>query len=448
MNLINILVIAISILTILSALSLVFGSTKAEKKRSLWFLAAAIGEVMWGVSIAAALSLPPSEAGYELMPWLIKGIYVGAMLMDSTILGYVSWKYKFGKVLTSFFLIVGAIMSVIFLYDPSVLYSSFTLSYSGNSVAIDMSKGFYLAYILYFCTLVPAFCLSLVYRIKHATSKDTKKGYLFFLIGLAIAGGASLVFDLLMPLNRYDLIWVGPLLIGLVMMGFYYAVLRYRMITLSTGWLKTMSSIVLVSGGIVVYLLIFHLVFSALFRVSSPSPQVLLLNFIMVAIVILLTPAISEIWSMVKSLIMTRQIDLAYIVKKLSKLDRRKLNYKDISGFLSEHMHYSYVGFLINGRYSVSGDQKIPAETLAEISKLDMPPKGMWQNLTLLDKETVKSCGISRVAVLTNTNGDPIAQVVLGKPTTKATLDREDISDTELIINLIGTMIENGGRKS
>ena len=448
MNLINVLVIAISILTILSALALVFGSAKSERKRSLWFLAAAIGEVMWGVSIAIALSLPPTEAGYAAMPWFIKGIYVGAILMDSTILGYVSWKYKWGRTITSLFLVVGAVMSVIFLYDPSVLYTSYTLSYSGNALHIDMSKWFYPAYIVYFCTLVPAFCLALIYQIKHAPSKEARNGYLFFLIGLAIAGFFSLIFDLIMPTSRYDLIWVGPLLIGLTMMGFYYSVLRYRMITLSTGWLKLMSSIVLVSGVVIVYLLIFHVVFSALFKVSSPSYQVILLNFIMVAIVLLLAPAIAEIWAMIKSLIMTKQIDIAYVVKKLSRLDWKKTNYKEISGFLAEHMHFTYVGFLVNGRYYSDDDYKIPVDKLAEVPKLPYPDKGIWQNMNQLDKNVVKEYGIYRVAMLLDTQGEMIGQVLLGKPTTKTNLDREDQAEVEIILSLIGTMAENGSRRS
>ncbi|MBR2836863.1 hypothetical protein IKE79_00725 [Candidatus Saccharibacteria bacterium] len=444
---INILVIAIAVLTILSAVALMCGSNKQEKRRSLWFLAAAIGEVMWGVSIAVALSLPPTDGGYATMPLAVKGIYVGAIVMDSAMLGYVSWKYKFGKILTSLFIIAGVVLAGIFLYDPSVLYSSFTLAHTGNSVTIDVSRGWYVAYIAYFCTIVPAFCLSLVYKIRHSSNKDTKKGYLFFLVGLAVAGFMSLIFDLIMPLSRYDLIWVGPLLIGLTMMGFYYAVLRYRMISLTTGWLKMMSTLVLASGVVIVYLLVFHLIFSALFKVASPSPQVILLNFIMVAIVLALAPAIAEIWAMIKSLIMTKQIDIAYIVKKLSKLDRRKLNYKDISGFLAEHLHFEYVGFLLNGRYFVKDESKMPAEVLAKIAKLPMPAKGIWQSVSGLGSEA-KNEGLTRVAVMTNTNGGVIGHVILGKPTTKAALDREDVARLEMIIDLMGTIIENGGRKS
>lgn len=451
MNLINILVIAISVLTILSAIALVCGSSKKERGRSMWFFAAAVGEVMWGVGIAVALSLPPTEAGYAAMPWVLKCLYVGALIMDSTMLGYVAWKYKTGKIATSIFLIIAAVLSVIFLYDPTVLYTGFTLSYNGNTVDYLMPVDggwFFAVYIAFFCTVVPAFCLALIYQIKHAKSKNIKRGYLFFLIGLAVAGFMSLIFDLILAPSRYDLIWIGPLLIGLVMLGFYYAVLRYRLITLSTGWLKAMSTVVLVSMVVIVYLLIFHLIFSALFRVSSPSFQVILLNFIMVAIVLLLAPAIAEIWAMIKSLIMTKQIDMAYIVKKLSRVDWRRANYKEMAGFLAEHMHFEYVGFLINGKYYAGDDYKIPVDKLVEVPKLKRPAKGIWQNVSGLDKNLIKEYGVHRVAMLLDTNGEMVGQVILGRPVSKANLDKQDQAETEMLLSLIGTMMENGSRRS
>lgn len=447
MHLIYILVIAVSCLTIMSALALIFGSSKAERRHSLWFLAAAIGEVIWGVSIAIYLSLGTGSVDYDVAPWLIKGIYVGAILMDSMILGYVSWKYRYGKVLTSLFIAAGAVLSTIFLYDPSVLYSSFTLSNTGNYISIDMGKGFYVAYIVYFCTLVPAFCLFLIYRIQKATSRDAKKGYLFFLIGLAIAGGFSLVFDLILPMSRYDLIWVGPLLIGLTMMGFYYAVLRYRMIQLSTGWLKLLSSVVIVSGAIILYLLIFHLVFSAMFKVANPSFQVILLNFIMIAIALLLAPAISETMAMVRSLITMKQIDIAYIVKRITSLNRkRKLDYKEIAGFLAEHMHFDRVGFLVNGKFYGSADFEIAPDELVGIEKLRKPEHGVWQSMT--DMKGVRRLEISRIGVLTNSNGDAIGQVIFGKPVAKTRLDRKDLTEIEMVLNLMAVVVENGGRIS
>jgi hypothetical protein len=252
-----------------------------------------------------------------------------------------------------------------------------------------------------------------------------RKGHLFFLIGLLVAGGLSLVFDIILPPTRYDLIWVGPLTIGLVILGFYYAILRFKMISLSTSWLKVTSYVVIISSAVIVYLLIFHLVFSALFKVANPSFQVILLNFIMIGIVLLLAPAISEIHSLTKSWILTKQIDIAYIVKKITALNRRKLDLKEVSGFLAEHMHFTHVGFLVNGRFYGSDDFRLPSEELATIEKLKIPEKGVWQDVKGLPQGDDKGTEISRIGVMTNAKGETIGQIILGAPVSKMTLAPE-----------------------
>lgn len=448
MHLIYILVIIVSVLTVLSGLTLVFGSAKSEKSHSAWFLSAAIGEAIWGLSISVFLALGSGSVQQEVAPWLVKGIYGGAILMDVALLGYISWKYKSGKAVTTLFAIIGLILLVVFAYDPSVLYSSINLSNTGNAITIDFSKWFYVAYAVYFCAITPAFCGYLVYQIRHARNRKTKKGYSFFLIGLLVAGGLSLVFDIILPPSRYDLIWVGPLTIGLVILGFYYAILRFKMISLSTGWLKVMSYVVIISSAVIVYLLIFHLVFSALFKVANPSFQVVLLNFIMIGIVLLLAPAIAEIHALTKSWILTKQIDIAYIVKKITALNRRKLDLKEVSGFLAEHMHFAQVGFLVNGRFYGSDDFRVSSDELSAISKLKKPEKGVWQDVKGLPAGDGKESAISRIGVMTNAKGEVLGQLILGAPLSKATLDRKDLTEVEMIVNLMAVVIENGGRKS
>lgn len=448
MHLIHILVTVVAVLTILSALALVFGSSKSEKIHSIWFFTAAIGEAIWGISIAVFLSIGNGSAEYDIASWLVKGIYLGAIVMDVALLGYISWKYKSGKFLTVLFAIIGIGLSAILCYDPSVLYSSINLANSGNSISIDMSRGFYLSYAIYFCAITPALCSFLIYKIRHTANKKMKKGYWFFLIGLAIAGFLSLIFDIILPPNRYDLIWVGPLTIGLVIIGFYYAILRFRTISLSTSWLRVLSYIVLIGSAIIIYLLIFHLVFSSLFKIANPSFQVVLLNFIMIAVVLLMTPAISELHAMTKSLILTKQIDVAYIVKKTSAASYKKIDLKELAGFLAEHMHFSYVGFLINGRLYGSEDYRVPADQLIAISKLKSPAHGIWQNFSSLNEETIKDLDISHIGIITDAAGDEIGQIILGKPATKTLLDKKDLMEIEMVISQVAIVVGNGSRKS
>lgn len=443
-----ILVIAVAVLTILAALALVFGSSKSEKPHTLWFLLAAIGEVIWAVSIVWFLSLSPGSFEEAAAPWLVKGIYIGALVMDAALLGYISWRYKIGKFFTIFFIITALVLVVLLSYDPSILYNKILLESSGNSIDIAMGKGFYIAYAIYFCSLNFVLCLFMMYRVRHTTNKKTRRGFLFFLIGLMATGLLSGTFDLVLPPIRYDLIWVGPLAIGLTILGFYFSILKYKMVSLNSSWLRVLSSIVIILSAFTVYLLLFHLVFSALFRVPNPSIQVLLLNFIMIAIVLALVPAFSEISNLTKSLIMTKQIDLPYVVKKLSAMDRKKLDLKEISGFLSEHMHFSYVAFYVKDKLAVADDCKIPTELLTKISKLPTPSRGVWQNITNLSVPLLKESEISRVAVITSASGEVIGYMIFGKPVSKSALDHKDLVEISMIVSLMGTIIEDGGRKS
>lgn len=446
MHFVYILVIAVAILTILAALALVFGSSKSERFHTLWFLLAAIGEVIWAVSIVWFLSLGTSNFDEAAAPWLVKGVYIGALLMDAALLSYIAWRYKFGKYCSVFFIIIGLVLVVLLSYDPSILYNKIILEGAGNSIDIAMDKWFYIAYAVYFCTLNFILCLFMIYRIRHTANKKSRKGFIFFLIGLMATGLLSGVFDLVLPPFRYDLIWVGPLTIGLTILGFYFSILKYKMVSLNSSWLRIMSSIVIILSAFIVYLLIFHLVFSALFKVPNPSAQVLLLNFIMIAIVLALVPAFSEISNLTKSLIMTKQIDLPYVVKKLSVVDRKKIDFKDVSGFLSEHMHFSYVAFLVKDKLYVADECKIPAELLTKISKLSAPSRGVWQNLTGLNVSLLKEADISRVAVLTSASGEIIGQMIFGKPVSKSALDHKDLVEIAMIVNLMGTIVEDGSR--
>ena len=446
MHLLYILVIIVAVLTVLSALALVLGSAKTEKARSLWFLVAAIGSAIWGMSISVFLSLKNGEIQQMNAPKLVAGIYSGAIVMDVALLGYISWKYKLGKMLTAAFAVIGIALLTVFLYDPSVLYSSINLVSMGNSITIDLGQWFYIAYALFFCTITPVFCGFLIYQIRHSRNKKQKKGYLFFLFGLSVAGLLSLIFDIILPPTRYDLIWIGPLTIGLVIIGFYYAILRFKMITLNANWLRVLSYIVIIGSALIVYLLIFHLVFSALFKIANPSFQVVLLNFIMIAIVLLLTPAISEINALTKSWIMTKQMNIAYIVKKITALNRKQIDLREMAGFLAEHMHFSYVGFIVNGKFYGSDDFRMGASEIEEIAKLKVPEKGVWQNVSQISG--AKELEISRIGVLTNAKGEVIGQMVFGKPVSKVTLDRQDLTEVEMIVNLMAVVIENGGRKS
>ena len=130
---------------------------------------------------------------------------------------------------------------------------------------------------------------------------------------MASFGTSSLIIlicNLILPLfNNWGLIWLGPLALSVTIIAVYYTILRYRMLNLASIWLKIFSYIVIIASIAIVYMVIFSVIFAALFRGSTPSIEVIILNFIMILVFLLLMPATNRLINFVRSLIMGQKVD-------------------------------------------------------------------------------------------------------------------------------------------
>ena len=303
MQLIAILLITVSILTLLSGIAAFFGATKGDRARSAWFLGATIFATIWMVSISLFLI---GNSEWRGMPLIVNLTYVSAIFIDIALLGYINWHKRAGKITALVFLTAGIIFALVFMQNPSLLYTDIILTSAGNSLVTNFGP-FYFTYIAFFCALVPAVLITLFIRIMKTKSDRLKNGDLVLLIGFAISGTVSLVFNLILPLWTWDLIWLGPLAISTTIIAFYYTILRYHTITLKSRWLKILSYIVLIASAAVLYMMVFYVVFIAMFRGSTPSIEVIVLNFIMVLFFLLLMPAMNELMTFVRSLILSEE---------------------------------------------------------------------------------------------------------------------------------------------
>lgn len=300
MQLIVILLITVSVLTFLSGAIMFFGSKKKERTRSAWFFAATIFATIWMLSISLFLVADPSWI--DVIGWHVNWTYISAIFIDIALLGYIAWHEKYGRIATALFVILGLILSGIFLIDPSLLYTDVILSNAGNSLVTNIGP-FYFAYIAFFCLLVPAVIITLFRQIYRSRSLRKRGADLVLLVGFAISGTMSLIFNLILPLWDWSLIWLGPLAISTTILAVYYTILRYRTLNLSSIWLKLLSYIVVVASIAIIYMVIFSIIFAALFRGSTPSTEVIILNFIMILIFLALMPAMNEFIRFTRSLI-------------------------------------------------------------------------------------------------------------------------------------------------
>ena len=440
-SLISILLIVTAVLAVSSGLLSLFGSSRGDRGRSAWLLVSNIGAVIWALSIGIYLALPATAD--SIASNVILGIYTGAMVMSTALLGHMSWKYIWGKVATVFFILWAVALAVLLVGDRGLLYTSYTLSNAGNTVEL-INGWYYWCYTIFFVLNISAFLFATYYHAKHANNKRVRNGDYILLGGLAISGALSATFDLFLPLmGRYDSIWVGPLSVSISMLAYFYAILKYRIISVSTGWLRVMAYVVVLTTGAAIYMLLFYIVFTALFKIPNPSASVLVLNFLMIVIVLLLMPVINEVNASVRSMIMVGQVDLAYVIRKLNRIATKNVDLRDLAGFLADHLHFAYVGFVINGRLYGSKALAVSSDELSKISHLRSVTSGVWQEPTKPVKEILDELDLKAVAELKNAKGKPFGQIIVGKPLGKSNFERRDLVQLEMIINLVAMVIDS-----
>ncbi len=301
MQLIVILLATVSILTFLSGAIVFFGSSKSDRIRSMWYFIAAIFATLWMASIAVFLIASPNFAGNII--WHVNWTFISAIFLDAAFLGYGAWQKKYGKVITFIFLVFGVAISSLILINPRLLYSEVILANTGNSVTMNIGP-LYFAYIAFFGMIVPVIVGTFFNQFIKSRSKRKRFGDIITMASFGISSTVVLIFNLILPLfGNWKLIWLGPIALAITILGVYYTILRYKMLNLSSIWLRIFSFIVVIASIAIVYMVIFSIIFAALFRGSTPSIEVIILNFIMILIFIGLMPAMNGFMTFIRSLI-------------------------------------------------------------------------------------------------------------------------------------------------
>lgn len=301
MHLILILLAIVSFLTFLSGLIVFFGASKGDRIRSAWYFLAALFATIWMGSIGAFIVATPESAG--TIGWHVNWVFISAIFIDTAFLGYSAWKRKYGKIATLLFLAVGLAISIVIAVNPYLLYSEIILSNTGNKIIMNFELLYFL-YIGFFCLIVPVIAGFFLKQFFKTKSKNQRRGDLMTMVSFATSSVVVVIFDLILPFFRnWDLVWLGPLALAATIIGVYYTILRYRMLNLASIWLRIFSYIVVLSSIAMVYMIIFSVIFAALFRGSTPSTEVIVLNFIMILIFLSLMPAMNGLIIFIRSLI-------------------------------------------------------------------------------------------------------------------------------------------------
>ncbi len=154
-------------------------------------------------------------------------------------------------------------------------------------------------------------------------------------------------------------------------------------------------------------------------------------------------PVIREVSAVLRSMIMVGQVDIAYVIKKLNHLATKNVDLRDLAGFLADHLHFTYIGFIINGRLYGSKSLAMSPEELSAISHLKTSGRDIWQQPNKAVQAAFDELGLKAVAELRNAKGKTFGQLVVGKPLGKSSFERRDLIQLEMIINLVATVIDS-----
>ena len=447
MQLTTLLLIIVAILTALSGVAVISGAHKGDRVQAFLFFLTTMAALVWAVGIGIFLSLP-ENVGPEWPNTAINMIYIGAPVMCWGLMAYTCHKYLPGKIGMGILGVVCMVFAALILVKPELLYSSYELNAITGNIVHVRQDAFYILYGVYHFLAVGLYMVGLGYAAFSAKTTSVRKANLMVLVGFTITGVLALVFDFILPyFGKYDTIWVGVFAMSVAWIFHYYAILRYRLLDLSSPWLRSFSKVIVMSLAAIAYLLIFFVIFAALFKVPSPSVQVILLNVLMIIAVMLLFPALNEFSTFVGSLASTDEVDVAYIVKKLTKLVGYDVNLVELATFLCDHLHFQYIGFVMDGEVYGTEEMKFPPEVVEKIGKLKKSSGGIWLEPDDELMKALKKLNVAAVAELRDSKGRIVGQVLFGKSSGHYSLDDRDLVPVEIVMQVVPVVTHPGNHR-
>jgi hypothetical protein len=434
----------VAAMALISGIVVMLGVNRDERGRALWFLLTGIGIAVWCVAMSMFFMLKPGDE--HLADLYTHITYTSAIFLAASIFGYNCWINRTGKIASIFVLLLGGALMIMFNLNPDLMYSGITLNAStGNNIA-NADSWFVYAYFGFIAAVITAYLTVLIVQIRRATNKSIKKGLTVSFVGWFLNGIIAAIFSIFIPFfgNDYSLSWVGPLSMGIVLVAVYFSLLRYRLLVLRSNWLAVASYAMVLTIATMAYMVLFYIVFTTLFKIPNPSMSVLLLNVIMVAIVLLLLPVISEIGATIKSIIFVRSVDMVYIIKKINRLAGQKIDLKELAEFLADRMHFDYVGFLIDGRLWGSEKIDLADNELAMISKMKHSTNYIWLYIDDALQPVFERSNLAAVAQMRNSRGQVFGHILIGRPLGEIKFEQRDLTQVESIVNLVAAIVNKG----
>jgi hypothetical protein len=199
--------------------------------------------------------------------------------------------------------LVSAVVGCLILLNSNLFYTDIIMS-EGNNYAVLADSPLTMAY---FGVLGVFFTVSIIIIIVKAVKSKSatfRRGLTYLGCGLALSSILSGTTNVIMPIiGHSDLFWVGPLSVSITMLFTYFITLRYKLFVNNSRLLQSLTYLVVVAITAIVYTCLFYLIFTLTFKGANPSDEIIIFNFIMIAIVILILPTINHLIEYVKKII-------------------------------------------------------------------------------------------------------------------------------------------------
>lgn len=440
MKLPQFLLILTSIVTFLSAFCILIGSGRKKRLEVLPYFLAILSSSIWSITTFLFVNTSPENS--EVVKYIIPFLFLSPLFMDICLVRYIFRRAKTAKTFfTVFSVLFFFLVTAILFMSPSDFYTSCTISSTGNLIDIaDYSLYIYYAIYFFITTLIIAFAE--LYQFLKAKVPDTRFHLFIAGAGVFITRMFMYVFGIVSPMSTFSTYWLAPVLISLMIAFDYYAILKCRVVDLSSKALKFFSNIILIASGAVCYVMIVYIVLKFLFKANNLSDDVYVLNYIMAAVLFFILPILNSLRDSTKSEIEKDDSHQAEILKKLNKMSTNS-DADKLASFLASEYNLSYVGIVIGSKVHGPKSEKFTNLEIVQIMSLGKPEHGIWQEITSVAKGNLEKHGIKSVAAMLDARGKVFGQILIGTPTGKDDLDESDIENLESIINLISAMIDS-----
>ena len=108
--------------------------------------------------------------------------------------------------------------------------------------------------------------------------------------------------------------------------------------------------------------------------------------------------------------------------------------------FLAEHLHYPYIGIIVDGKLYGSKAVKLGAGEVKNLEKA-RARRGVWVELGGELEKAAKTAGIEGVAELRNSNSETVGKILFGRPLGGINFNSRDLSEVETALTLVAVAI-------